>query len=60
MEQCKTCLFYNKKYDELRQSGNDIIGVSAKKQHYCAMYEQGISEQIISDKKECPERIQNN
>lgn len=53
MESCKTCRFYNKKYDELRQKGDDVLieGESGEK-HYCLLYDEPVTE-IYEGKKEC-------
>lgn len=59
MEQCKTCMFYNKTYDDLRQSGIDIVGAYNEGLHFCSMYENGISKEITEDTVECPERVPN-
>lgn len=48
-------MFYDKDYDELRQSGDDIVkkGESEKEKHYCRMYNDAINEKITEGKKPC-------
>ncbi len=55
MEYCKKCIFYDKDYDELRQSGDDviIIGEGQEEKHYCRMYDNNIDEDIVNGKKKC-------
>lgn len=55
MDYCKTCQFYDPEYDELRQSGDDILvtGQEDVEKHYCRMYAQRIDPDIISGKKRC-------
>jgi hypothetical protein len=54
LEQCNKCVFYDKDYDELRRSGDDIIipNTPAEK-HYCRMYDSFIDNGIVTDKKKC-------
>lgn len=55
VKNCKNCLFYDKEYDQLLQSGDDliIIGQETKKKHDCRMYEGSIDDQILSGETEC-------
>ena len=55
MENCKTCPFYDSEYDELRQSGDDVlvIGQEDVEKHYCRMYDHHIDPDIINGKKKC-------
>ena len=55
MEYCKKCIFYDKDYDELLQSGDDILlaGEEQKEKHYCRLYDKHIDDDIVSGKKEC-------
>ena len=55
MEYCKKCIFYDKEYDEMRQSGDDvvIVGKDQKEKHYCRMYDTAIPEKIVDGKAEC-------
>lgn len=59
MKQCRECIFYDAEYDELRQSGDDIIidGQQSQEKHYCRLYDQGIDERIITDKVKCERRM---
>lgn len=52
-------MFYDRNYDEMRQSGDDIIVVDKPQEirHYCQMFKEGIDNRIIDDKKKCSERI---
>ena len=55
MEYCKRCIFYDKDYDEMLQSGDDVIikGESEEEKHYCRMYESNIDDRIVKGKKKC-------
>ncbi len=55
MKQCVQCEFYDKEYDELRQSGDDVIviGQEYKEKHYCPMYKMAVSDDILNDKAKC-------
>ena len=55
MENCKSCIFYDSDYDELRQSGNDvrIIGQEDIEKHYCIMYDGHIDPAIIDGERQC-------
>lgn len=59
MEYCKSCLFYDQKYDELLQSGDDLImiGQETKEKHYCRMHEGSIDDQIIKGVKKCDQYV---
>lgn len=61
MKQCKTCIFYKKEYDEMRQSWDDIIviGQDYIVKHYCGLYDKGIPASIVNDAKKCEYRIPN-
>ena len=54
MEQCNKCAFYDKDYDEMKQSGDDLVlpGTPAKR-HHCRMYDSFIDNDIVTDKKKC-------
>ena len=53
MENCKNCIFYDLEYDELRQSGNDVIKDSNANNHYCRMCKDGIPEEVWNKKTKC-------
>lgn len=56
MKQCELCEFYDKEYDELLQSGDDVIivGQEDKENHYCPMYDMAVvADDIINDKAKC-------
>lgn len=55
MKQCENCIFYDKEYDELRQSGDDIaiVGQENKEKHYCRVFKNGIDDDVIEDMKDC-------
>lgn len=57
LEQCKSCIFFNKEYNELRQSGDDIIviGKEEKTNYYCG--DDIIPQNIVYDKEKCNKRI---
>lgn len=59
MKQCQKCIFYDKEYDELFQSGDDIviIGEEDKEKHYCRLFDGAIDHDIITDRKECNCRV---
>jgi hypothetical protein len=60
LEQCNKCAFYDKDYDELRRSGDDVVIPNTPDvKHYCRMYEKFIDNDIVTDKKECQYFIQN-
>lgn len=55
MKQCKQCIFYDKEYDILRQSGDDIIieGQDEVEKHFCRQCDKAIDNEIILDNKIC-------
>lgn len=55
MEQCKSCVFYDKHYDMTQQIGDDIIeiGKEGEHNHYCRQFENKIDNEIIKNKKKC-------
>lgn len=55
MENCKKCPFYDSEYDELLQSGEDVlvIGQEGVEKHYCRMYDHPIDPDITNGKKIC-------
>ena len=55
MENCKRCIFYDKEYDELKQSWDDkvIIGQEQQTKHYCRMYDDPINPDIYTGKTPC-------
>lgn len=55
MEYCKGCIFYDEKYDEMLQSGDDVIveGKPTEEKHYCRLYESNIPDGIVKGTKEC-------
>ena len=54
MEQCNKCIFYDKDYDDMKRSGDDIvIPNTAAEKHYCRMYDGFIDNDIVTDKKKC-------
>lgn len=68
MKQCESCIFYDKEYDELLQSGDDVIVEGEdpyQEKHYCRGFNDGrdgglIDSEIVEDKVECKERIPKN
>lgn len=62
MKQCEQCIFYDAEYDELLQSGDDmlIIGQEEKENHYCRLFDEAIDEDIIIGKKTCPNKLVEN
>lgn len=55
MELCLSCEWYNKKYDEFRETYYDVIDESDKRQkHGCIMYQDHIPQGIWYENKECP------
>ena len=55
MEYCKNCIFYDKAYDDLRRSGNDIIFLDGRNKdlHYCRQYPDGIPPKIWASMQKC-------
>lgn len=53
MENCKNCILYDSEYDELRQSGNDVIKDGNAEKHYCRMWKDGIPNEIWDGKTKC-------
>ncbi len=54
MKQCKTCLAYDKFYDSARMETDDVIhGRIKTRKHFCIMYDGGIPDWVIEDKKKC-------
>ena len=62
MKQCEQCIFYDAKYDELLQSGDDIIivGQEDTENHYCRQFDGAIDNDIIIDEKKCAYRLTEN
>lgn len=60
MKQCNKCIFYNKEFDEKRQSLNDIIWVGKEEsdEHYCGIF-QPVSKEYVNDDAKCPAFIKN-
>ena len=55
MAYCKTCLFYDKRYDEFRQNYDDVIEEgNTQEKHYCVMYEDNIPNKIYYQGAKCP------
>lgn len=56
MVNCDNCLYYDKEYDEMVRSGQDIIFAERKPKdiHFCPLYPKGIEESIFENKKRCP------
>ena len=54
MEQCNKCMFYDKSYDDMKRSGDDlVIPNTPAEKHYCRMYDGFIDNGIVTDKKKC-------
>lgn len=62
MKQCEQCIFYDAEYDELLQSGDDmiVVGQEDKEKHYCRQFDGAIDNGIITNKKKCAYRLTKN
>lgn len=52
MENCNTCIFYDKNYDERKQMFDDT-NLSDNVWHHCSMYDDVIPGQIWANKTQC-------
>ena len=54
MEQCKKCLCYDKEYDDMRMTGNDVLHEDERDHaHFCPIYTDGIPERIANGQTKC-------
>lgn len=55
MAKCKDCMNYDEKYNEIRQSYDDVHTENTESlmRRFCVMYDEAISPDIIEEKKLC-------
>lgn len=55
MVYCNKCVIYSKEYDQLNQLSEDTGKTGC---NYCRMFENGIPQDIVDDKEECPYHVE--